>query len=274
MTEIRKGRQGGAGGATDFYFSKSIEKGLRILNLFTPEAKSLSLKDVTLRTPINRTSAFRFVETFIRLGYLVKDPRTKLIKLGPMALAFSNNVIQSFDLLQIIKPYVDEAFEKYNVTIDSGMVEGGRFVSLYRREAKDTLVFKMPVSTPHLHCTAVGKAFLSWLPDDARDRILEGMTFTPRTPHSLTSRAAVLDDLRETRQRGYSLNNEEYVVGLISIGAPFLDSEGVVLGAVSFDVSTVQFSLKDARKRFAAKVVKLARDIRTMLPAGISRDES
>ncbi len=274
MKEIRKSRQGGAGEATDFYFSKSIEKGIRILNLFTPEAKSLSLKDITLRTPINRTSAFRFVETFIRLGYLVKDPRTKLIKLGPMALAFSNNVIQSFDLVQIIKPYIDEAFEKYNVTIDSGMVEGGRFISLYRREAKDTLVFKMPVSTPNLHCTAVGKAFLAWLPDDARDRILDGLIYAPRTPLALTGRASVLEDLRKTRDRGYSLNNEEYVVGLICIGAPLLNAQGVVLGAVSFDFSTIQYSLKEAERRFAAKIIQLTQDMRPMLPAGIGRDES
>jgi DNA-binding IclR family transcriptional regulator len=271
---IRKDEQGGAVGKVDSYFSKVIEKGMRILTLFTPETKGLSLTDITLRTHINMTSAFRFVETFSRLGYLKKEPGTKLIKLGPMAMAFSNNVIQSFDTLQIIKPYIDEAFDKYNVTIDSGIVEGGRFVNLYRREAKDTLVFKMPVSTPLLQCTAVGKAFLAWLPDEARDRILDGLVFTPRTRFSLTSRAAVLDDLRRTHERGYSLNNEEYVVGLICIGAPFLDSEGAVLGAVSFDFSTVQYSLKEAEKRFAAKVVDLARNIRPMLPAGIGRDES
>ncbi len=274
VNKIRKDPKRGAPGPADVYFSKVIEKGLRILCLFTPEAKSLSLKDITLKTRINSTSAFRFVETFVRLGYLKKDPRSKLIELGPMALAFSNNVIQSFDMLQIIKPFIDEAFENYNVSIDSGIVEGGRFVNLYRREAKDTLVFKMPVSTPHLHCTAVGKAFLSWLPDDARDLILDGLIFTPRTPFSLASRAAVLDDLRETRRRGYSINNQEYTVGLICIGAPFLNREGIVLGAVSFDVSTVQYSLKEAEKRFAKEVVKLARDIQPMFPAGIGRDES
>ncbi len=274
MKEIHTNPKGVAAGREDLYFSKVLEKGVRVLSLFTPETKSLSLKDITLKTRINMTSAFRFVETFIRLGYLKKDPRSKLIELGPMALVFSNNVIQSFDMLQIIKPLIDESFAKYNVSIDSGIVEGGRFVNLYRREAKDTLVFKMPVTTPHLHCTAVGKACLSWLPDGARDRILDGLIFTPRTPFSLTSRAAVLDDLRKTRERGYSINNQEYTVGLICIGAPFLNSEGVVRGAVSFDVSTVQYSLKEAEKRFAKEVIKLAQEIRPMLPAGISRDES
>lgn len=272
MKEIRKNQQGVAAGPADFYFSKVLEKGVRVLSLFTPETRSLSLKEITLRTGINSTSAFRFVETFIRLGYLKKDPKSKLIKLGPSALIFSNNVIQSFDMLQIVKPLIDEAFEKYNVSIDSGIAEGGRFVNLYRREAKDTLVFKMPITTPHLHCTAVGKACLSWLPDSARDRILDGLIYTPRTPFSLTSRAAVLEDLRKTRERGYSINNQEYLVGLICVGAPFLNGEGTVLGAVSFDVSTVQYSLKEAVKQFAPKVVKLAQDMRPMLPAGNSRD--
>ncbi len=271
MRALRKNPEMAAVGPANPYFSKVIEKSLRILNLFNPETTSLSLKDITLKTRINSTSTFRFVETFIQLGYLKKDPKSKLIKLGPMALALGYNVIESFDMLRIVKPYIDEAFETFNITIDSGIVEDGKLVNLYRREAKDTLVFKMPLLTPGLYCTALGKAYLSRLPEDACSRILDGQTFISRTPHSLTSRAAALADLRKTRERGYSINNEEFTLGLISIGAPFLNRDGAVLGAVSFDVPTVQYTLEEAEKRFASSVLKLAQSIRPMLPAGNGR---
>jgi IclR family pca regulon transcriptional regulator len=226
----------------------------------------LSLKNITLKMRINSTSTFRFIETLIQLGYLKKDPMTKLIRLGPTAMVLSQNINKSFDILQIVKPYIDEAFERFNVTIDSGIVQKGILVDLYRREVKDTLVFKMPMLSPHSHCTALGKAYLSGLREDARSRILDGLALTPRTPHSLTNRAAILADLRKTRKRRYSINNEEYVVGLISIGAPLINSNGDVLGAVSFDVTTFQFALEEAEKRFGPAVLQLAKEIQPMLP--------
>ena len=267
MNEMRIDRKAVSGGPDYPYFSKVIEKGWRILGLFTPETPSLSLKDITLKTGINPASTFRFVETLIQLGYLKKDARTKIIKLGPAALALSHNVIGSFDMRQIVVPFIDEAFEKYNVTIDSGLVEEGRLVTLYRREAKDTLLFKMPLlSADSIHCTALGKAYIAWLSEEALSRALEGRTFTRRTPHTLTSRSALLADLRKTRERGYSINNEESVLGLISIGAPLINREGSILGAVSFDNPTVHFTLEESEKRFVPAVLRLAQDIRPMLP--------
>jgi DNA-binding IclR family transcriptional regulator len=269
MKEMKVDREAVRGGPDYPYFSKVIEKGWRILGLFTPETPSLSLKDITLKTGINPASTFRFVETLIQLGYLKKDPRTKLIKLGSAALALSHNVIGSFDMRQIVIPYIDEAFERFNVTIDSGVVEEGRLVTLYRREAKDTLLFKMPLlSADIIHCTALGKAYISWLPEEELSRLLDGRTYTRRTPHTLTSRTALLADLRRTRERGYSINNEESVLGLISIGAPLLNRKGEVLGAVSFDNPTVHFTLEEAEKRFAPAVLRLAQDIQPMLPQG------
>ncbi len=263
---MRNERAETAGRPANPYFSKIIEKGLRILNLFTPETPSLSLKDIAARTRINPTSTFRFVETLVQLGYLKKDQKTKLIRLGSMALVLSHQIIKSFDMLQIVRPHIDEVFERLNVTIDSAVIDEDQLVLLYRREAKDTLTFRLPLLSPHLHCSALGKAYLSGLPEAELDRVLDGLTLTRRTPHSLVSRAAILADLRRSRQRGYAVNNEEYVLGLISLGAPLVNKDGVVLGVISFDVSTVQFTLEEAEKRFAPAVLKLAMDIQPELP--------
>jgi DNA-binding IclR family transcriptional regulator len=248
------------------YFSKIIDKGLRIINLFTPETTSLSLTDIARQTRINPTSTFRFVETLVQLGYLRKDARTKLIKLGPMALALGYNIIKSFDLLQIVKPAVDKAFDRHNVSIDTAVTEHGQLVLLYRREVKDTLTFTLPFVSSDLQCSALGKAYLASLPDKELRAFLERMTYVRRTPRSLTSRAAILADLRRTRTRGYSINNEEYILGLISIGAALVGVDGNVLGAVSFDTTTVQFTVDEAERRFAPAVVELAKEIQSLLP--------
>ena len=69
-------------------------------------------------------------------------------------------------------------------------------------------------------------------------------------------------DQRKAKERGYALNNEEWLRGLIAIGAPILDLEtNKVVGAVSFDFSTLQFSLKTMEEKYAKLILKLARDI-------------
>ncbi len=249
------------------YFSKTIEKGLKILNLFNQNRTSLTLKEISQDVDINKTSAFRFANTLIQLGYLRKDPKTRLLKLGPKALFLSHSLMKSFDLLQIIKPFIDDAYKRYNNTIDSALLDGNTILILYRREAKDTLTFRLPPVTTALYCTALGKAALAHIPENEILAIIEQIDFIKKTKNSLVNKEALMTDLKKTRKRGYSLNNEEYVLGLISIGAPLLNMEANrAIGAISFDFSTAQYSLNTIERKYAKTIVKLAKDISAMIP--------
>lgn len=248
-------------------FSKGLEKGLLMLGLFSPEIPKLSLTDIALKTGLNPTPAYRLVETLIQLGYLDRDPKTKFLKLGPAAMILSVNISRGFDLLRVVKPYLDEAYQRLNVHIDMAAGDPHHPTVIYRREAKDTLVFNLPIQAPDaLHSTALGKALLSAMPEETLKRVLDGYVLTRRTAHTITTRAALLADLARTRRRGYSVNNEELVLGQISIGAPLVNGDGGVLGAISFDVARVHYTVEEVEKRYAPALLRLVQDIRPMLP--------
>jgi IclR family pca regulon transcriptional regulator len=263
-----KTRPGGArNGGGPASSSKSLQKGLQILGLFGAETPRLSLTDIGRLAGLSPATAHRLVEALVRLAFLRREAQTNLLKLGSAAMRLSAGIGRGFDLLQAIKPSLDEAFDKYNVTVDSIVIEDGLVVSLYRREVPDTLVFKLPVEAFNVvHCTAIGKAYLAWLPEDMLNRILAEITLTRRTSHTLTSRSALLADLRRTRRRGYAVNDQEMIPGLISLAAPLIKRDGVVLGGISFDFSTVQYSVEEAEKRYAPALLRLVQDIRPMLP--------
>jgi IclR family pca regulon transcriptional regulator len=74
--------------------------------------------------------------------------------------------------------------------------------------------------------------------------------------------------VKEIRRRGYSTNDEEFVPGLVAIGAPLFNLHtSEVVGGVSFDSSTTQYSIEELEERHAALLVKLAKKI----SAAISR---
>lgn len=252
---------------SDQYFSKSLEKGLRILSLFHENRSSLSISQITQLTCINKTSVFRFANTLVQLGFLKKDPRTKLLKVGPNAISFSHCLLRSFDLLQIIKPYIDDAHKKYNVTADLSMWHAETLLILYRLVSKETFGFHLPLlNRDILHCTAAGKATIANLPQNEMLQIVESLPLRKRTHTTLTSKEELLADLKRTRHRGYSINNEELVQGLIAIAAPLMPATGQVVGAITFDFSTAQYSLNMIKRDYAKVVVKLGEDISKNIP--------
>ena len=101
------------------YFLTTLEKGLIILSLFTVEQPNLSRVEISRLTGINMTSTYRFIDTLTTLGYLRKDPRTKLLELGPAAFSLGHNFIQNFSLLNIVRPLLDQIYEKHHISVDS-----------------------------------------------------------------------------------------------------------------------------------------------------------
>ena len=251
----------------DRYYSKFFEKGLRVLTLFTPEQGSLNLKTIAASIEADTSSAFRFVNTLVKLKYLRKDPGTKLLTLGPKAYSLGLNMVKSFNLLRIIKPLIDDAFAKYQVTIDSGILDSEILLKVYQRVATDTLSYQLPQVERDIQCTALGKAILAFLPEPERGSIIDHLKFVRKTDNTITTKKDLAADLERTRQRGYAVNNEEYIGGICSLGAPFFHIESRrPVGAVSFDFSILQYSLADAEKKFGRALLQLTEQISQMVP--------
>jgi IclR family pca regulon transcriptional regulator len=88
----------------------------------------------------------------------------------------------------------------------------------------------------------------------------------PEHDRSTIDRRAIQQELQETRTRGYSLNREAFLPGLIAIGAPvFNRRSGKVVGGVSFDSSTARYSIDAFEKQYATLLVELAKKISAAL---------
>ena len=60
-----------------YYFSKSLEKGLKILSLFTEETPVLTQSEIAKTLDLNRTTTYRYINTLDELGYLKKDQKQR-----------------------------------------------------------------------------------------------------------------------------------------------------------------------------------------------------
>jgi len=246
------------------YFSTSLKKGLDILALFAGAEKELSLGEISYKLNLNKTIAHRFTNTLVELGFLKKDLRTRQLKVGLSSFMLSNGLLRNSDVVQVISPLVDEAFDKYNATIDVGMIEGDSLISIYRREVKDKLMFHTPtiLHKSAWYYNAIGKIILAAFSQTELNNYFKETPLKRKTNNTIIRQKDLIDDLEKAKKSGYSLNNEEYIPGLIALAAPLVDSNSNhVIGSVSFDYSTIQHSLKAIEKKYGEIIKKLAAEI-------------
>ncbi len=249
------------------YSLSTLEKGLAVLSMFGPERTALTQADIAREIGTNKTSAHRFARTLLDLGFLSQDPQTKLLRLGPKALRMALEFIQGYDLLTAVKPIIDRVFDRLDVTIDLALLDNGGLFILYRRESRQTLTFRLPPAVDDLHSNALGKALLAFLPPQEAERLLPSGRLERRTRRTIATRQALAAELALIRERGYSTNDEEYVAGLVALGAPVISPlNSRPLGAISFDSATALQSMARLEQAYADELLDLASELSTAIP--------
>jgi len=91
-----------------------------------------------------------------------------------------------------------------------------------------------------VYCTALGKAMLSFIPEEEQQYFFDGMSFERFTQHTIRGTAQLRKEFALIRQRGYSIDNEEAYLGSRCIGAPIFEASGKIAAALSVSGPTTR----------------------------------
>jgi DNA-binding IclR family transcriptional regulator len=94
----------------------------------------------------------------------------------------------------------------------------------------------------------LGKAILSALPSDELDAYLKEINLERHGPNTITSPKKLRVELKETLKRGYAIDNEEFVAGLVCIGSPVYNNADGAYYAISLSVPTARLWEVEAKK--------------------------
>src|SRR4029453_12743440 len=194
----------GSGGDGRTSTSQSLERGLAILTSFSSGRQLIGVSDLSRQLGLTRSTPPRYVATPARIGYLHKDEGTRKCSLGPRVLELGFTAINSMELRHVAAPYLqrlcDEAGHTVNMAIldDVDIVYVERFRAFRRGQNEIDLDLHVGSRLP-AYCTSMGKILLAFLPDATRDDVLGRITFARRGPNTLTSKAALLAELRRVR---------------------------------------------------------------------------
>jgi IclR family transcriptional regulator, acetate operon repressor len=251
----------------------SVLKAIRIMQLFSASEPALSLAEISARLGMPKSTAHNLLNTLLSEGFIEKVNRDQYA-LGTALIPLTQSIRVNVELRDraapLLRRLADESRESVYLTVR----EGDRALYIYAVESSKRLLARTAVGDrAPLHCTAVGKAILAYLPDDDVAAMLRRAPLAAFTPATITAVDALTEELARTRERGYAIDRQEHERSTFCLGAPILDGRGRALGACS--VSGADSSIVGVRvDELSARVRQVAEEISRRMgfvPATISR---
>jgi DNA-binding IclR family transcriptional regulator len=207
-------------------------KVVALLDAFGPGATELSLNELSRRSGLATSTAYRHANELVVLGFLEPGQRggyrvgLRLWEVGSLAR-------RGLALRELAGPYMLDLYEATHENVHLAVLDG--YEALYI--LKTTGRLSIPVKAKEarrlpLHATGVGKVLLAYSPQEFVEQVIaRGLTgFTPSTivvPETL--RRALAD----VQRNGYAFSAEEMTLGTMSVAAPIRDAGGRVTAALS-----------------------------------------
>lgn len=215
-----------------------IARAARVLRALEGQEAGLSLAQIAQRVGLARSTVQRIVESLSAEQFVIAAGPSAGVRLGPALLRLASSA--SSEIHRFTRPIMVELSRTLGETVDLSIMKGASAVFIDQIPGSHRLRAVSAVGEVFpLHCTANGKALLSLLPVERRERALRG-TLARNTSSTLIKPSAVLADVASSRTRGYALDEEEHTEGICAVGVAFVDPLGRPV-ALSIPVPTTRF---------------------------------
>jgi DNA-binding IclR family transcriptional regulator len=237
--------------------NNSTLKALEVLEMLAGEEDGLRLTDIAAGAGFPISTTRRLLVSLIDRNYVEQDKQSSRYYLGTKILTLQAQGIRQRQVIRVAYPVLKQLQRELDDTVNLGILSDRHVIYIETLAPESSFSFYAPPGTKMpLHCTAMGKLFLSYLSDGALAGILSGLDWKAHTPHTLTSPEALAAALPEIRRRGYAIDNEEYARGVRCVAAPILAHTGQPAAAVS--VTALASRQVGEREEFVARELKAA----------------
>jgi IclR family acetate operon transcriptional repressor len=210
-----------------------VWKCFSILRAFRHPNECLTSHELSRRAKLPKASCHRLVQTLEQVGAIVRSPNGRF-RLGMMLQVLSKNVAVKDLLREVGKPLLTKLSVRLGMTIHLGTLEND-MVFYLSKVATSTSFIPHTRSGARLeaYCSGLGKVLLAALQEDELESfILEG-DLVALTPHTITDRGALRQELDKVRRQGFAIDDCEARIDTRCVAVPVRDYNDNVIAAIS-----------------------------------------
>lgn len=220
---------------------KSVEHAFDILEAFDSSTPLLTLKEISEKTNLHKSSVYRLVHVLTKRGFLEKNIASGKYGLGIRLVGLASNRINDLELVAEAHPLMLRLHSETSLTTQLCVLDGTDVIYLDEVSGSTARRYNNMGFRSEAHCSSMGKCLLASLSGEELDWRYSGYKFTRYTDTTLTSYEALKSELREIRRQGYALNRAEQNAILSSVACPIYDYNGDVIAAISLGAASYLF---------------------------------
>jgi IclR family acetate operon transcriptional repressor len=230
-----------AGAPDERYVIPNLRNACRILKLLGNHPDGLKAADLARELDIPVTTTLRIMTTLHLEGLARKNEGR--YELGPVLIQLGTAAMAGTEIRELAQPVLQRLTETTAETSHLAIPCDDRSLIVAVQDSPHPLrAASRPGYLAELHCSSTGKVFLAFLYQGRVAEVVPADSLIARTPHTLTSLTKLKREVELTRERGFSLDDEEYHSGVRCIAAPVFGSDGQVVAAIGVTASIVRFS--------------------------------
>jgi IclR family acetate operon transcriptional repressor len=245
------------------YVIPNLRNACRILKLLGGSADGFKIADIGRTLAIPVTTTLRIMTTLHLEGLVRKNgPHYEL---GPVLIQLGNASLAGTEIRTAALPVLEKLTHQIDETSHLAIPCDNRSLIIAVQDSPHPLrVASRPGFLAELHCSSTGKTFLAFLHHARLPELFNSTRLPKHTAHTLTTLAEIRRDAELTRKRGYSLDDEEFNLGVRCLAAPVHGSDGAVVAAIGITAAAVRFT-RERIPEMAAAVKSAARDLSGLL---------
>jgi IclR family transcriptional regulator, KDG regulon repressor len=230
------------------YNITALQRGLRLLQLFSESPRGLTAKEVAGRSRLPVSTVHRFLANLEGSGFL-NCGSDSVYHLGFSCFAIGQAALGQLDIRRVSLPYLEDLNRQTRETIHLTVLHGLSAVYVEKLDSPEPLRIhsRIGAAVP-LYCTAVGKVMLAYMPEDERIRLLPQLGLRRLTPNTVGNLQELQAELYRVRKNGYACDLEEHELHIRCIAAPIWDHAGRVHASLSITAPMVRMAVTRLRQ--------------------------
>lgn len=261
----RRGRPKAFGGAKPAATIQALDRAFDVLAAVAVR-DGLTLSELAATLGQSVATMHRVLATLERRGLVEVSAGRQEWRIGAEAYRLGSAFLRGASAVERSRPVMRALMNETGETSNLGIEKNGAVLFISQVETQESIrAFFPPGTLSPMHASGIGKALLSRY-DDAR---LEALFRTPLerfTEKTMVSLPELREELRLTRERGYSFDDEERTTGMRCVAAPILNDYGEAVAGLSISGPTLRLPDADIA-RIGELVRKGARQVSRSLGA-------
>jgi DNA-binding IclR family transcriptional regulator len=255
--------------------NRSASRVLDVLDLFLENGSSYTLKEVSERLAIPKSTAHGILHAMRRQGYLTVDPATHAYA---VSLQFVGRT-RATPAIEVLRHRAHRRLARLASTLGETAkliaYEGRNSVAIDFVEGVGPLKYAVRLGQRWpLHATGGGKLYLAQYDDDAVRELLAETGLEQVTPETIVDVDALLAELAGVRRNGWARQREEIHEGISGFAAPVLGATGELLAAlvVMGPTARIDDNAGAIVETLVAEATALSAEVGVVEPGGLNGD--